>query len=133
MRIFVEAFSLPTTGITSGSSQDDGLPGISGTALLQSRELHGVDLWPQVVVEMSKMLQALIGIACLVVILGGGWVAYGQYSAHAEAERFKAFSSEMELKREAAACNELLRRPNDLSNFEWDMCNMIKQQVRDLD
>lgn len=128
-----EAFSLLTNSISVGFSNDDGLPGLSGTALLQSKDLKGSDLQSQVVVGMGKTLQALIGIACLVVIVGGGWVAYSQYSAHVEAERFEAFRSEMNLKRQAIACNELLRRPNDLSDFEWDMCNSIKQQVRKMD
>lgn len=80
---------------------------------------------------MSKALQVLVGAACLVIIVAGCWIGLGRYSAYAEAKRFEAFSSEMKLKRQAAECDQLLRRPDLLDDFAKDMCTYIKKQARE--
>lgn len=80
---------------------------------------------------MPRTLQVLIGAACLVIIVAGGWIGFRQYAARAEAKRLEAYSSQMDDRRQASQCNELMKRPNEMSDLLWDMCVMIKQRVRE--
>ena len=82
---------------------------------------------------MPKVLQVLIGAACLVIIAGGGWIALTRYSAHLEAEEFATFQREMNIKRTVSQCNEMQRSPAQISVFLRDSCNLARRELRELD
>ena len=77
---------------------------------------------------MPRTLQVLIGAACLVVIVGGGWIGFSQYAARAEAKRIEEFRSEMNRKQLVSQCDELSRKPVELGVFLRDACAYARRR-----